>query len=206
MYTAQELYTTRSIKRLKKEAATVITNVGGLPNGALINGVSNFYTPTKPITRVDGSALVVGDLWFNPSTQVQAAWNGTYWLTTQRFTSFAGTTPGGLTAALSNQVGSFTSSQLNNGLFIWRHIVSGAVANVPQDVSNYWTFNIRLNNTLFSTINSFEMLLADTSFAKEVNIAYPSFSQALFNFDIVPIGTPGSLRRCGQSVVYSLIL
>jgi hypothetical protein len=51
-----------------------------IPNGALIGGVANFFTNTKPTTRVDGSALVIGDLWVNPSTGVEGFWNGTYWL------------------------------------------------------------------------------------------------------------------------------
>lgn len=52
-----------------------------LPDGALINGVANFYRNTKPLTRVDGSALAVGDRWFNSATDVEGFWNGTYWLT-----------------------------------------------------------------------------------------------------------------------------
>jgi hypothetical protein len=34
-------------------------------------------------TRTDGSALAIGDLWYNPSNGTQWFWNGTYWLTTQ---------------------------------------------------------------------------------------------------------------------------
>jgi len=53
---------------------------GFIPNGALINGVANFYTSTKPTIRVDGSALVIGDRWVNSSTGVEGFYNGTYWL------------------------------------------------------------------------------------------------------------------------------
>lgn len=52
-----------------------------LLNGVLIGGVANFVTATKPVVRVDGSALVIGDRWYNPSTGVDGFWNGTYWLT-----------------------------------------------------------------------------------------------------------------------------
>jgi len=51
-------------------------------NGILVNGVQHIYQNTKPIARPDGSALVVGDLWYNPSTGVKGFWNGTYWLET----------------------------------------------------------------------------------------------------------------------------
>lgn len=53
---------------------------GIIPNGALINGVCNIYQSTKPTTRPDGSALVVGDIWNSTSTGVEGFWNGTYWL------------------------------------------------------------------------------------------------------------------------------
>jgi hypothetical protein len=62
--------------------ATICKNPNVIPNGALIGGVANFYTNTKPTTRVDGSALVIGDLWYSPNTGSQGFWNGTYWLTT----------------------------------------------------------------------------------------------------------------------------
>jgi hypothetical protein len=61
---------------------TIINPTSNLPDGALINGVANFYRATKPLTRVDGSALAIGDRWINPSTGVEGFWNGTYWLGT----------------------------------------------------------------------------------------------------------------------------
>jgi len=51
-----------------------------IPNGVLIGGVANFYSSAKPTNRVGGSALVIGDLWFNPINGIQGFWNGTYWL------------------------------------------------------------------------------------------------------------------------------
>jgi hypothetical protein len=64
--------------------AAIRKNPNIIPDGALIGGVANFYTSTKPTIRVDQSALVVGDLWFNPSTGMQGFWNGTYWLDLSR--------------------------------------------------------------------------------------------------------------------------
>ena len=63
--------------------ATIRKNPNTIPNGVLIGGVANFFTSTKPIARVDGTALVVGDLWVNASTGVQGFWNGTYWLSSE---------------------------------------------------------------------------------------------------------------------------
>lgn len=54
-----------------------------LPNNTRINGVEVFYQSTKPTVRGDGSPLVIGDRWYNPSSSYSWFWNGTYWLTEQ---------------------------------------------------------------------------------------------------------------------------
>lgn len=51
-----------------------------LPNNLRINGVEHFYQTTKPTTRGDNSALVVGDRWYKPDDGTEWFWNGTYWL------------------------------------------------------------------------------------------------------------------------------
>ena len=51
-----------------------------IPNGALINDVCHIYQNIKPTARLDGSALVVRDKWYNTDTGVEGFWNGTYWL------------------------------------------------------------------------------------------------------------------------------
>jgi hypothetical protein len=61
------------------------SSVSSLPNGTLINGVANFYTSTKPTVRVDGSALVAGDRWYNIATRESWFWNGTYWLSQEKY-------------------------------------------------------------------------------------------------------------------------
>jgi len=68
-----------------QDAIAASSSGNSLPNGTLINGVANFYSVTKPTLRVDGSSLVVGDLWYKFDNNTQFYWNGTYWLTTQAF-------------------------------------------------------------------------------------------------------------------------
>jgi hypothetical protein len=51
-----------------------------IPNGAIVNGVCLFYQTEKPIQRLDGIALKIGDRWYNPSNFTECCWNGTYWL------------------------------------------------------------------------------------------------------------------------------
>lgn len=55
-----------------------------IPNGAIINGVANFCQSTKPTIRIDGSALVARDRWYNTSDGSNWFWNGTYWLSEQK--------------------------------------------------------------------------------------------------------------------------
>jgi len=54
---------------------------GFLPDGTILNGVANFYRTSKPLTRLDGSRLVTGDIWYNPTTQTEGFWDGTDWVT-----------------------------------------------------------------------------------------------------------------------------
>lgn len=67
-----------------------------LPNNSRINGVEHFYQATKPLTRVDGSPLVIGDRWYKINDGTERFWNGTYWegqtfLLANSATSFNGT-------------------------------------------------------------------------------------------------------------------
>jgi hypothetical protein len=56
-------------------------SVSSLPNGASINNVSHIYQSTKPTTRPDGSALVIGDKWYDTSADMkEAMWNGLNWV------------------------------------------------------------------------------------------------------------------------------
>lgn len=50
-----------------------------IPNGALINNICHIYQTTKPTTRPNGSALMIGDKWYN-TTGENAFWSGSYWL------------------------------------------------------------------------------------------------------------------------------
>lgn len=56
-----------------------------LPNNSRINNTEHFYQTTKPVTRGNGSSLVVGDKWCNTATGAEWFWNGTYWLSNQLF-------------------------------------------------------------------------------------------------------------------------
>lgn len=55
-----------------------------LPNNSRINGVEHFYQTAKPTVRDDGSAVGIGDRWWNTDDGTEWFWNGTYWVTPKR--------------------------------------------------------------------------------------------------------------------------
>ena len=101
-----------------------------IPNGALINNVCHIYQTTKPTARPDGSALMVGDKWYNTDTGVEGFWNGTYWL--------GGDTLGSATNAYSK------GSTIDNGA-IW---VSGNI--IPMSPVFIESVNIQMQGNPFT--------------------------------------------------------
>ena len=58
---------------------------GFLPDGVLINDTANFYRSTKPLTRVNGSVLVNGDVWIDTANRNQYFFDTTNgWLSPQK--------------------------------------------------------------------------------------------------------------------------
>jgi hypothetical protein len=108
-----------------------------IANGALIGGVANFYTETKPITRVDGTPLVVGDIWKKVGQDL-AEWDGTQWV-------------GALQSRLIFTVGSINSSTgssasffpLGSKIVLKKFEVIGRVDGATINPSaDYWTFTL----------------------------------------------------------------
>lgn len=110
---------------------------GFLSDGIIINNAANFYRLTKPITRVDGSALVIGDVWFNRTNNKQYAWNGTYF---ERPFPISIEPSAGLTVTGSSQG---VPLPANSALLIKRvdyQVSSGGV----HSSSNFWDVGLRL--------------------------------------------------------------
>lgn len=55
---------------------------GFTPNGNISNNIAQFWQDTAPIRRIDGSALITGDLWKKTGRE-QAEWDGTRWVGTE---------------------------------------------------------------------------------------------------------------------------
>lgn len=77
-------------------------------------------------------------------------WNGTYWLSTQRYLLQGINTVNNLT----NSVGDYGSATFPQGIysyFIDTHIISGRLIGEPHDENNYWKFVWQLRANGFST-------------------------------------------------------
>lgn len=82
-----------------------------LPNNSRINGIEHFYQTTKPITRGDGSALVIGDRWWKTDEGTEWFWNGTYWLSSIQYNLI-------INFGITQFVTSYYSGIISNKIFI----------------------------------------------------------------------------------------
>lgn len=131
----------------------------------IVDPVTGDLTPVIPSTtnlgnykHTRGSTPPVnpskGDTWDQLSLAsefiAEWAWNGTYWLSTQRYTLQGINTVNNLT----NSVGDYGSAIFPQGIysyFIDTHIISGRLIGEPHDANNYWKFVWQLRANGFST-------------------------------------------------------
>jgi hypothetical protein len=175
-----------------------------LANGTLINGVANFYTSTKPTARINGSALVVGDKWYNPSTGVDGFWNGTYWLSDQQHVQ-TGSSPFNPPNVTQHQ---FAEGAFYPNVFIETAVVSGAIANSPQDSTNYWTFTFCASTTtgfFWAILKSItDLNLSNYYYSFPVNVLVLNATH--FDWYVDKIGAAGGFRRFSVSLICRRVL
>lgn len=109
-----------------------------LANGAIINGFCHIYQSTIPTLRPNGSALVVGDRWYNPTSYIEGYYNGTYWLSivqTLCSTINQVTASGTSYCRINISLSSIEPNSSSPGIFI--HNI-GFVANTSPDTTNRW--------------------------------------------------------------------
>lgn len=63
--------------------ATAINSISNIGDDSFNNNVAYIVRSTKPTTRSNGSALVVGDRWYDTTNYMDWVWNGTYFLCRQ---------------------------------------------------------------------------------------------------------------------------
>lgn len=112
-----------------------------IPNGALINNVCHIYQSTKPTTRPDGSALVVGDVWYKSDEGMHWRWNGVLWVNSvEHQIKFNLLHPTNLAASIDNSPYG-DRGVLFTDLFLIMLYQSGSL-----DTSNRGIYNLTLNN------------------------------------------------------------
>jgi hypothetical protein len=197
----------------------MITNLNStqLRNGFLTNGVANFYTATKPITRVDGSALVVGDKWYNPVSGIEGFWNGTLWLSSLYLLNST-TGAGNYTslAGILNLILPIPKSNFVDGMHIKSFALTGKLS-AANDISNNLSLRLQYNNTggdtTVSTIRTDGKPAGFFSIVQDVDIAafYPAagigFLPMVYStVGQATVGVPGSISAPAANISYRLIL
>jgi hypothetical protein len=171
---------TQSALNLKANLASpTFTGQLILPNNSRINGIEHFYQTTKPITRGDGSALVIGDRWWKTDAGEEWFWNGTYWLSKQLYT-------------WQGFYGSYSSgTSLNSSTNITNSQTLAIYPNVPVVAG--------ISAILFERISFFYRASSNTSFAG--NIEVYGGSQLLIT---IPYSDFHLLRDRHRALVYSI--
>lgn len=180
-------------------------------NGYVTNGVANFAQSTNPTTRIDGSALVVGDKLYRTDLRIDAFWNGTYWLGLQlRSANYA--------SPASPVAGSFALTELNrtptgfSGVFVESFNIGGELFNAPQTGADFWDFTLVLYTAATIVINAsqFTSKLIDTTTARwAFSAAINTAAIGTLNWTdlvIVRNASAGNARRFSCSVFYRFIL
>jgi len=191
---------------------------GIIPDGALINGVANFYTSIKPTLRVDGSTLVIGDRWINPSNGNVGYWNGTYWVSPSLFTYT--NPPGNLVslAATSANTGFLSAPQQNTYDMLIQRVNYVIATSVNQSASNNWSIAFKsltsnnTNNQYGSTYNTFTDWALQANSITSVSAIHNAVianttlgSCRDFRHDFTLNNSGGTLTVYQASVVYQLI-
>jgi hypothetical protein len=177
--------------------------------------LSQIKSPPKPTTRADGSALVVGDRWYNNSTGIEGFWNGTYWLGSDLlFASNAGVggNYGNFGIALFGL--SMPLSTLSLGIFIGEFTISGRLAGT-NDAANYHSVVANSHNgggqSAIATLTTIGFTLIFKNSAS-INTAYlfpaNGTSIAIFNFYATQtvVGAPSNVTNPASMISYRMIL
>ena len=172
----------------------IVNNPTNLPNGILINGVANFYIATKPTTRVDGSALIVQDIWNDTTNGIRWVYSGAVW----RSAVFD--------VELNNGLGSshnaFPAPPTNcTTIYIKDFVLAQQSGNINgNDASNYGTYNANIRakagglETTLASIQNFPLsILNANNWIATVNQAFTlSTYSGVLERAGVTVGTNGA--------------
>ena len=177
---------------------------GFLPDGTLINGIANFYRPTKPTTRVDGSALVANDLWRDTANNLGWTFSGAVWRSAELQSLQINLTAASAHNALPK------APSLATHVYIETYSVAQQANSTANNASNYRNMNVFLREkvttveTLVATIQNFPLPIGQANrFESAVNTAYllSTYSGLMYR-DGALVGTDGAYLNFVPIITY----
>ncbi len=182
-----------------------------ISNGAIINTVARFVQPTKPTTRIGGSALGVNDEWYNTTDKIDCYYQGLDWVSKQIISVGANVNLGTASTIAFNPILSQSILQPRYTLFFEKVDYASNIGS-PCDNDNYWNIFLRyrvrnnfttINNgnnysgTIYNTpmfsIKSQGYVTASTDMNLYLNNRLNEFLSGAFEFEARKVGSPGSL-------------
>lgn len=139
-----------------------------LPLPAAYGGTGVANTVTFTAADAAPSAPVADDLWYETDTNIQWYWSGTYWLSTQVFTSPAADWVGVLEPT-SSSTAAFSIHNISAFDVYLTSMSMNVYHDVAQDNSNYWTIGVYRRNSAGS--NALIAAAGDTKLSTTINYA-----------------------------------
>lgn len=197
----------------------VFTTPLSLPNNSRINNVEHFYQTSKPTTRGDGSALVIGDIWKQFNTGESWFWNGTYWLSPRQTIALSSFTTISATNSYNIATSLFPVNKLGRGLLLKNVAFYFYAGTSSLNSINYWTISVTgIEWTSSSSGNSYTAynFPSPTNYLANVplrafsvlaqNIDYSIVTEGAFIYEwklvCTKTGTPPNIFRTGVSIDY----
>lgn len=190
-----------SIQVITPPASTTISN------GAIINGVANFWQSTPPSTRVNGSALIDGDIW-NQTGKGTWIRKDIYWVSESMPTLSLST----LSISATNT--SFTAN--TSGIIYVEKILAAYyfTDRAQTDPVDYWVFTYGCGNygnanglNNLGTVNSYtERYAAATYVTKTIDVGLvivnPTLTTAPLKFNVTATKNGSLANRISLSSVF----
>lgn len=154
-----------------------------LPNGTRINDVEHIYQSSKPTTRVNGSALVTGDIWYDTNTKTHWIWDNIYWVSQNIYTAQSN-----VLVAVASGSFYFCVSDSTFKILVIESIIS---FNTGVDANNRWEIYLAYSSFNASVINI--ALLSSISTAATTTGIITSSTQYLIDTTEV---VSGVARNC----------
>ena len=121
----------------------LVSGGGGVDPYSSATDLSQIVSTTKPVTRVDGSALAVGDRWYKDDEGSEWFWNGTYWLSQNLLTTDSYFNSSIVAPQTAFEVNHCAIPSFDANIFLENIVFATRIDGAVNDGSNYWNIAIR---------------------------------------------------------------